>query len=70
MFFTFGVIFFFLALEAITIAVVYGKTSFMGELSVTCNALWEWLKMVDNRKTVSFFKILYIHKLSHKELLN
>ena len=38
---TFGVIFFFLALETITIAVVNGKTSFMCELSVTCNALWE-----------------------------
>ena len=54
MFFTFGVIFFFLALEAITIAVVNCKTSFMAELSVTYNALWERLKMVDNRKTVSF----------------
>ena len=46
--------FFLLALEA-TIAVVNCKTSFMGELSVRCNALWEWLKMVDNRKTVLFF---------------
>ena len=37
----FGVLFFFLALEAITIAVVNCKTSFMRELSVTCNAVWE-----------------------------
>ena len=22
------------------------------ELSVTCNAVWEWLEMVDDRKTV------------------
>ena len=57
--------FFFLALEAI----VNCKTSFMGELSVTCNAHWERLKMVDNRNTVSFFNFFYIHKLSHKELL-
>ena len=58
---TFGVIFFFLALEAITIVVVVNcKTSFMRESSVTCNALWERLKMVDSRKTVTFFKSLYI----------
>ena len=41
----------------------------MRDLSVTCNALWEQFKMVDDKKTVSFFKISYIHKLSHKELL-
>ena len=63
--------FFFLVLEAITIAAVKCKTSFMRELSVTCNnALWEWFKMVDDWKTVMFFfKNLFIHKLSHKELL-
>ena len=60
---------FFLALKAMTIAVVNCKTSFISELSVTCNALWEQFKMVDVRKTVSFFKILYIHTLSHNELL-
>ena len=60
---------FFLTLKAITIAVVNCKTSFMRELSVTCNALWERFKIVDDRETVSFFKITYVHKLSHKELL-
>ena len=60
---------FFLALKAITITFVNCKTSFMHELSVTCIALWEQFKMVDDKKTVSFFKILYIHKLNHKELL-
>ena len=39
------------------------------ESSVTRNALWECFKMVDGRKTVAFFKSLYIHKLSPKELL-
>ena len=63
------IFFFYLALEAITIAVVNCKTSFMRELSVACYALWERFKMVDNRKTVSFFKISYIHKLSHEEFL-
>ena len=38
-------------------------------LSVKCNALWERFKMVDDRKMVSFFKILYIYKVIHKELL-
>ena len=52
--YTFGVIIFFLALKAVTIAVVNCKTSFMGELSVTCNALWEQFKMVDVRITVLF----------------
>ena len=47
---------FFLALKAVTITVVNCKTSFMRELSVTCNALWEQFKMVDIRKTVSFLK--------------
>ena len=60
---------FFLALKAITIAVVNCKTSFMRELSVTSNALWEQFKIVEDSKTVSFFKISYVHKLSHKELL-
>ena len=51
-----------MGLEATTIAGVYCKTSFMRESLVTCNALWEQFKVVDG-------KSLYIHKLSHKELL-
>ena len=66
---TFGVTFFILALVAISFAVVNCKTSFMHWLSVMCNALWERFKMVDDRKMVSFFKILYIYKVIHKELL-
>ena len=31
-----------------------------------CNALWEQFKMVDCRKTVMFFKSLYMHKLSQR----
>ena len=62
--------FFFFALKAITIAAVNFKASFMCESSVTCNALWEQFKMVDDRETVTFFfLILFTHKLSHKELL-
>ena len=47
--------FFFFALKAITIAAVNFKASFMCESSVTCNALWEQFKMVDDRETVTFF---------------
>ena len=47
--------FFFSALKAITIAAVNFKASFMCESSVTCNALWEQFKMVDDRETVTFF---------------
>ena len=47
--------FFFFALKAITIAAVTLKASFMCEASVTCNALWEQFKMVDDRETVTFF---------------
>ena len=60
---------FVLTLEAITIVAANCKTSFIRESSVTYNALSERFKMVDKRKTVAFFKILFIHKLSHKELL-
>ena len=47
--------FFFFALKAITIAAVNFQASFMCESSVTCNALWEQFKMVDDRETVTFF---------------
>ena len=47
--------FFFFALKAITIAAVNFKASFMCKSSVTCNALWEQFKMVDDRETVTFF---------------
>jgi len=42
----------------------------MTALPPTC-ALWEWFKMVEDRKTATFFIILYVcmHKLSHKVLL-
>ena len=46
---------FFFALKAITIAAVNFKASVMCESSVTCNALWKQFKMVDDRKTVTFF---------------
>ena len=36
-----SLVFFFFALEAITITPVNCKTSFTRELSVTCNAFWE-----------------------------
>ena len=62
-------IFFFLILEAIKTTVVDCKTSFVRESSVMYNALWEQFKMVNDRKTITFFKILQIHKLSHRELL-
>ena len=58
-----------MVLEAFTITVVNCKTSFMRESSVMCNALWEQFKMVNDRKTITFFKIVHIHKQSHKELL-
>ena len=58
-------ILFLLGLEVVTIASVNCKNL----SSVTCDALWEEFKMVDDRKTVTFFRSLYIHKLSHKELL-
>ena len=45
---------FFLALEVITVAAVNCKTSFMRESSITCNAVWEQFKMVDDRKMVTF----------------
>ena len=60
-------IYIFLILEAIKITVVECKTSFVRESSVMCNALWEQFKMVNDRKTITFFKIS--HKLSHRELL-
>ena len=53
----FGHILFFLALEAITITAASYKTSFMHESSVTCNALWERFKMVDDRRMVMVFKV-------------
>ena len=62
-------IFFFLILEAIKTTVVDCKTSFVLESSVMYNALWEQFKMVNDRKTITFFKISQIHKLSHRELL-
>ena len=62
-------IFFFLILEAIKTTVVDCKTSFVRESSVMYNALWEQFKMVNDRKTITFFKISQIHKLSHRELL-
>ena len=62
-------IFFFLILEAIKTTVVDCKTSFVHESSVMYNALWEQFKMVNDRKTITFFKISQIHKLSHRELL-
>ena len=62
-------IFFFLILEAIKTTVVDCKTSFVCESSVMYNALWEQFKMVNDRKTITFFKISQIHKLSHRELL-
>ena len=43
-------LFFFLALEAITIAAANCKTSFTSESSVTCSAFWERFKMVDDRE--------------------
>ena len=52
--------FFFFALKAITIAAVNFNASFMCESSVTCNAIWEQFKMVDDRKTVTFlFDFVY-----------
>ena len=60
---------FFLILEAIKTTVVDCKTSFVHESSVMYNALWEQFKMVNDRKTITFFKISQIHKLSHRELL-
>ena len=60
--------FFFSALEAITIAAANCKTSFMRESSVTCNALWNDSRQRTIKKG-TFFKILSLHKLSHKELL-
>ena len=60
-------IYIFLILEAIKITVVECKTSFVRESSVMCNALWEQFKMVNDRKTITFFKMS--HKLSHRELL-
>ena len=60
---------YFLILEAIKITVVDCKTSFVHESSVMCNALWEQFKMVNDRKTLTFFKISQIHRLSHRELL-
>ena len=56
-------------MEAITIAAANCKTSFMHESSVTCNALWERFKMVDDRKTELFLEFCFLHKLGHKELL-
>ena len=53
--------FFFFALKAITIAAVNFKASFMCESSVTCNALWEQFKMVDDRETVTFFFKFCLH---------
>ena len=53
--------FFFLALEAITIAVVNCKTSFMWESSVMCNALWKQFKMT--------VLISFISRVITKELL-
>ena len=53
--------FFFFALKAITIAAVNFKASFMCESSVTCNALWEQFKMVDDRETVTFFVKFCLH---------
>ena len=60
---------FFLALEAMTITAANCKTSFMHKSSVTCNALWEQFKMLEDRKTIAFFKMLFIHMLSSRELL-
>ena len=52
--------FFFFALKAITIAAVNFNASFMCESSVTCNAIREQFKMVDDRKTVTFlFDFVY-----------
>ena len=62
-------IYIFLILEAIKITVVDCKTSFVHQSSVMCNALWEQFKMVNDRKTITFFKISQIHRLSHRELL-
>ena len=62
-------IYIFLILEAIKITVVDCKISFVRESSVMCNALWEQFKMVNDRKTITFFKISQIHRLSHRELL-
>ena len=62
-------IFFFLILEAIKTTVVDCKTSFVRESSVMYNAHWEQFKMMNDRKTITFFKILQIHELSHRELL-
>ena len=56
--------FFFLLLEAITIPAVNCTTSFMRESSVTRNALWERFKMVDNRKTVTFFSKFHLDRTS------
>ena len=56
--------FFFLLLEAITIPAVNCTTSFMCESSVTRNALWERFKMVDNRKTVTFFSKFHLDRSS------
>ena len=62
-------IYFFLILEAIKTTVVDCKTSFVRESSVMYNAHWEQFKMMNDRKTITFFKISQIHKLSHRELL-
>ena len=62
-------IFFFLILEAIKTTVVDCKTSFVRESLVMYNAHWEQFKMMNDRKTITFFKISQIHKLSHRELL-
>ena len=67
--FTFGVIFFFLTHEAITIAVVNCKTSLMCELSVTCNALWKRFKMVDDRQSVLFLKFRIYTQAETKKIL-
>ena len=60
---------FFLVLEAITIAAVNCNISFTRESSVTCNGFWERIKMVEKKNGNVLFKISFVHKLSHKELL-
>ena len=60
---------FFSVLEAITIAAVNCNISFMRESSVTCNGFWERVKMVEKKNGNVLFKISFVLKLCHKELL-
>ena len=56
---------FFLAMQAIKIAVANCKTSFMhDQSSVTCNALWDWFKLAENGNV---FEISFTSRVLTKE---